>query len=473
MNRPPPSTGNPLPFGRRLPRMVTRPPGPASRELARRLGRTEARTVTWMGPEFPVFWTDARGGNVRDADGNEYLDLNGAFGVAVAGHAHPRITEAIRRQAGRLAHGMGDIHPPAVKVELLERLAEMGPWGPEGTRSFLANSGSEAVEAALKTTLLATGRPGIIAFEGAYHGLTLGALATTFRSHFRDPFRDRLYPGVGFVPFPDTLEDGAEGRERALESLDREMDRLEAEGHPVGAVLLEPIQGRGGVRVPPPGFLEAVAHRTRSRGGLLVADEIYTGLGRTGTLFALEAEEVVPDLLCIGKALGGGLPLSACLGPAEVMDAWPASTGEAVHTSTFLGHPLACTAALAFLDVLEEERLVERAASHGAEMIRALEEAVAGTPGVRGVRGRGLFLGVVLGGEGWPAGVGGREVMLAALRRGLVVLPAGGAGEVVELSPPLNLTREQREAAVVGVVEAIQEVARRPFQEVESGNRPR
>ncbi len=473
MNRVSPPAGNPLPFGRRLPAMVTPPPGPASLELAGRLAGVEARTVTWLGPDFPVFWTEARGGNVRDADGNEYLDLNGAFGVAVAGHAHPRITEAIREQAGRLAHGMGDIHPPAVKVELLERLAAMAPWAGGGTRTLLANSGSEAVEAALKTALLATGRPGIIAFEGAYHGLTLGALATTFRGHFRDPFRTRLYPGVGFIPFPDTLEDGPDGGGGALETLEAEMDRLEEAGHPVGAVVLEPIQGRGGVRVPPPGFLPEVARRVRSRGALLVADEIYTGLGRTGTLFALEADGVVPDLLCIGKALGGGLPLSACLGPAEVMDAWPASTGEAIHTSTFLGHPLACAAALAFLDVLDEEGLVERAASHGAEMARALEEALTDIPGVRGVRGRGLFLGVVVGGEGWPAGVGGREVMLAALRRGLVVLPAGGGGEVVELSPPLNLTREQREAAVEGVAEAVREVADRPHRGVEPGNRHR
>jgi 4-aminobutyrate aminotransferase-like enzyme len=458
MNRRRPAPAEGLPFGARLPRIVTPPPGPASARLAAGLSGLEARTVTWLGPEFPVFWTEARGANVRDVDGNEYLDLNGAFGVAVAGHAHPRITEAIREQAGRLAHGMGDIHPPAVKVELLERLASLAPWEPGETRTFLANSGSEAVEAALKTTLLATGRPGIVAFEGAYHGLTLGALATTFREHFRGPFRRRLYPGVRFVPFPDRMEDGEAGAQEALTALEREMDRGEREGEPVGTVLLEPIQGRGGVRVPPTGFLTEVARRTRARGALLVADEIYTGLGRTGALFALEAEGVVPDLLCIGKALGGGLPLSACLGPAEVMDAWPPSRGEAVHTSTFLGHPLACAASLAFLDVLEEEGLVARALEVGRTVARGLEEELAGVPGVRGIRGRGMFLGVVLGGGGWPEGVGGREVMLAALRRGLMILPAGARGEVVELSPPLTLTPGQVEAAVEGVASAIREV---------------
>ena len=458
MNRSP-LPHDPLPFGARLPRVVVAPPGPASKALAARLSHTEARTVTWLSPEFPVFWTDAQGANVRDADGNEYLDLNGAFGVAVAGHAHPLITEVIRRQAGRLAHGMGDIHPPKVKVELLERLAELAPWGPADTRILLANSGSEAVEAALKTAHLATGRPGIVAFEGAYHGLTLGALATTFRDHFRGPFRERLYPGVGFVPFPDAMEDGEAGAQAALEAFEQALDEGDERGHPVGAVLLEPIQGRGGVRVPPPGFLREVSRRARLRGALVLYDEIYTGLGRTGTLFALEAEGVVPDLLCIGKALGGGLPLSACMGSAAVMDAWPPSTGEAIHTSTFLGHPLACAAALAFLDVLEGEGLVERAETMGKTLVTRMAEALADIPGIRGIRGRGMFQGIVVGGPGWPEGVGGREVMLAALRRGLIVLPAGARGEVVELSPPLTLTTGQLEAAVEGLAEAVKEVA--------------
>jgi len=447
------------PFGERLPRIVTRPPGPGSLALAQRLQRTETRTVTFMSPDFPVFWEEARGANVRDCDGNEYLDLNGAFGVALAGHAHPRITARIREQAGILVHGMGDIHPPVLKAELLTRLAELAPWGPEKTRTFLANSGSEAVEAALKTALLTTGRPGIVAFRGAYHGLTLGALAVTDRDHFRAPFRDRLYGGVEFISFPDSLEDGLEGGERALQELDDAFRRLALRGQPVGAVLAEPIQGRGGVRIPPPGFLKAVAERTRSNGALMVLDEIYTGLGRTGSLFAFEPEGFQPDLLCIGKPLGGGLPLSACLGSDEAMAGWAPSSGEAVHTSTFLGHPLACAAALSFLDVLRDEGLVERARSDGVQLAQELSKGLSGVPGVRGVRGRGMFLGVVLGGEGWPSGVGAQTVMLRALQRGLIVLPAGPRGEVLELSPPLCLTPAQQRCAVEGVVASIREVA--------------
>ncbi len=453
-------------FGTQGPSLRVTPPGPTSRALAARLARVESRNVTFLGASrsepfdaAPIFWTGARGSNVRDADGNVYIDLTGAFGVAVAGHARPEMGNAMAAQASRLVHGMGDVHPPEVKVRLLERLAGLAPW-PE-TRGFLANSGSEAVEAALKTALLATGRPGILAFEGGYHGLTLGSLAATFRDDFRAPFEAHLHGGVHFAHFPDALESvGSEAGalERSLSRVDALLLQAEAEGVPIGAVLVEPIQGRAGVRVPVPGFLAGVAERTRAAGAVLIFDEIFTGFGRTGDIFAFEAERdrggdaVVPDLLCVGKALGGGLPLSACLGAEAVMDAWPASTGEALHTSTFLGHPLACATALAFLDVLEDEALADRAVATGARLRRGLEEALGGMRamremGIRGIRGRGLFLGLVLDGPGAPGSAGVR-VAEEALRRGLIVLPAGPSGEVVELSPPLVLTPGQTDAAI-------------------------
>ena len=177
--------------GNELPRMKTRVPGPRSKELSGRLREVESRNITHVSPDAPIFWAKARGANVRDVDGNVYLDLSGAFGVAAAGHANPRITEAVARQAGRLAHAMGDVHPPVRKVELLERLSELSPWS--ASRGILASSGSEAVEAALKTAQLATGRPGIIAFQGGYHGLTMGSLATTARG------------ARGFVPPPEVV----------------------------------------------------------------------------------------------------------------------------------------------------------------------------------------------------------------------------------------------------------------------------
>ncbi len=440
--RPSPETEVPMEsFGSCLPRLRIPPPGPRSRELARRLRAVETRTVTFLGASFPVFWEEARGANVRDVDGNVYVDLTGAFGVAVAGHAPPGVVEAIGVQAGRLVHGMGDVHPSAPKVALLERLAELGPW-PE-TRGLLASSGSEAVEIALKTAYLATGRKGVLAFEGAYHGLTLGALAVTARPFFREPFAPLLRPGVRFLPFPDPRRSG--GVEGALEGVGRALSEAEGRGEPVGAVIVEPIQGRAGVRVPPPGFLAGLADRARAAGALLVFDEIFSGMGRTGRFLAAEHEGVVPDLVCLGKGLGGGLPLSVCLGPPEVMDAWPASQGEALHTSTFLGHPLACAAALAQLRLLLEGGLVERADRLGGWLRAELERRLEDLPIVGEVRGRGLFLGVELvsGAGRGPLAGGGVRAAEAALARGLLLLPAGEVGHVVEITPPLVATEEQ------------------------------
>lgn len=312
-------------FGERLPDLRVRPPGPKSQQWAARLRRVESRNVTFVSETFPVFWVRARGANVEDADGNIYLDLSGAFGVAAAGHTAEPIVQALHDQAEILVHGMGDIHPTPLKVELLERLARLAPW--RSARGVLASSGSEAIEVALKTALLATGRTGVLAFEGSYHGLTLGALSVTHRDDFRAPFRSRLFEGVRFLPFP-----GGPSGAPVHEALTRVREVLAGRdgGPAVGAVLVEPIQGRGGVRVPPPGFLSQVAELAHTAGALMICDEIFTGLGRTGRMFAFEHEGLSPDVICLGKALGGGMPLSACLAPRRVMDAWPESAGEAL-----------------------------------------------------------------------------------------------------------------------------------------------
>ncbi len=462
------------PLGDRLPTLVAEPPGPRSLEMGERLGEVESRNVTFLGPEFPVFWSEARGANVRDVDGNVYVDLTGAFGVAAAGHAHPRIVAALEAQSARLVHGMGDVHPPEGKLAFLERLGALVPWSEP--RTVLASSGSEAVEVALKTALLATGRSGVVAFTGGYHGLTLGALSTTAREDFRAPFLPRLPRDVSFAPFPDSLRFGESAGRAALDALDRILAELEERGTPPGAILVEPIQGRAGVRVPPRGFLGEVARRARDAEALLVFDEIFTGFGRTGSIFAFEEEGVVPDLLCLGKAMGGGLPLSACVGPREVMDAWPPSAGEALHTSTFLGHPLACASASAFLDVMEEEALPERARLEGDRFRSRLRDELEACPWVGEVRGRGLFLGVELihtgadaEGEGRdeassprprPWAGAGAHLATRLLRRGLLVLPAGDRGEVVELTPPLTIERRQLDWAGSVLVEEIHQLRR-------------
>ncbi|MDH3224378.1 MAG: aminotransferase class III-fold pyridoxal phosphate-dependent enzyme, partial [Gemmatimonadota bacterium] len=269
----------------------------------------------------------------------------------------------------------------------------------------------------------------------------LGALAVTDREHFRVPFVDRLTPHVSFVPFPEDLGRGLDAVERILAS------------DSIGAVIIEPIQGRGGVRIPPTGFLPGLLEAAHRHGALVVFDEIFTGLGRTGRRFAGEWEGTVPDVLCLGKALGGGLPLSACVAPAAIMDAWPPSSGEAVHTSTFLGHPLGCASGLAFLRVLEDERLADRADTLGQQMLSELGAALAAGPPRKGgveVRGRGLMIGVEL-----PEPGAGVEAARNALAQGLIALPAGPEGRVLELTPPAVLTPDQVRRGLEIVVDAV------------------
>lgn len=449
------------PFGTQLPTLDVDPPGPASRALAERLRAVESRNVTYLGPDFPVFWEEARGANVRDADGNVYVDLTGAFGVAFSGHADPRILAAVEEQCGRLVHGMGDVHPPSIKVELLDRLGGMMAW-PE-PRSVLASSGSEAVEVALKTAYLANHRPGILAFEGGYHGLTMGALAATARPDFRRPFGARLYPGTAVLPFPDRLRHGEEGARRILNRVEAVLEEGTPVGDPVGAVVVEPVQGRGGVRLAPDGFFRGLGERVRESDALLVADEIFTGLGRTGSVLASRRVGLEPDLICLGKALGGGFPLSACVGPAGVMDAWPPSGGEALHTSTFLGHPASCAASLAFLDRLEEDELADRSAALGERLREALRKELSGERRVAEVRGLGLMIGVELVDDPEtlePADGLAARVAATALESGVLVLPAGDRAHVVQLTPPAVLTDEQAGHAVEVLGRAIRSAGR-------------
>jgi 4-aminobutyrate aminotransferase/(S)-3-amino-2-methylpropionate transaminase len=426
----------------------------------------ESRNVTFLGEDWPVFWEAAAGSNVRDVDGNVYVDLTGGFGVAFLGHAHPAVTRAVAGQAERLVHGMGDVHPPALKVELLERLAALMPW-PEA-RGVLASTGSEAVEIALKTALLVTGRPGVLAFEGGYHGLTLGSLAVTHREHFRSPFERRLYRGVAFAPLPAAVRE-LRGSRSAVDpahpsadaALARVSDLLCAgapNGDPIGAVIVEPVQGRAGVRLAREGFMAALSDAAHEAGALVIADEILTGMGRCGASLASTRLGLRPDLVCLGKALGAGLPLSACLGPAAVMDVWPSSEGEAVHTSTFLGHPLACAAALAALDASEQDGASARAQALGAFLQGRLAERLSHARGVVDVRGLGLLLGVELAIDA-ASRAPAAKAAAAALRRGVLVLPAGERGEVLELTPPVTLTHEQVEHVVEVLVAVVEEGA--------------
>jgi 4-aminobutyrate aminotransferase-like enzyme len=423
--------------------------------MAARLRAVESRNVTHVSDVWPVFWREARGANVRDVDGNVYVDLTGAFGVALLGHRPDVVADAVARQSDVLVHGMGDVHPPTAKLELLERLARIAPW--PDARVVLATSGSEAVEAALKTARLASGRPGILAFEGGYHGLTLGSLATTPREHFRAPFSERLYPGVSFAPFPDPSR-GGEGAGGAALARAAELLRAGApNGDRIGTVIVEPVQARGGARIPPEGFMTRLSELATEHGALVIADEVMTGLGRCGEMLASDLVGLRPDIVCVGKSLGGGLPISACIAPRPVMDAWPESEGEAVHTSTFLGHPLACAAASAVLEELDRAEVAPAASVLGTELLDGLRASLGGVDVVLEVRGLGLLLGIDLveSGGRTPAAGAAARVAEKALSRGLLVLPAGERGNVVELTPPVTLGRAQAEYAVEALAEVV------------------
>jgi 4-aminobutyrate aminotransferase/(S)-3-amino-2-methylpropionate transaminase len=409
-------------------------PGPRSRALATRLAAVESRNVTALAPEPPIFWERASGANVWDADGNRYVDLGAGFGVANVGHAHPRVLEALAAQQHALLHAMGDVYPAPAKLALLEALAARFPGGGPA-RAVLGSSGSDAVEIALKTALLASGRAGVIAFEGAYHGVTFGALDATWRSDFRAPFAARLAGRTAFARFGEVGDLARAARTCAA---------------PVGAVIVEPVQGRGGERVPPPGFLRALRERSDAEGWLLIADEVYTGCARTGRFFACEHEGVVPDLLCVGKGLGGGMPISACVGRASVMDAWPPSHGEALHTQTFLGHPPGCAAALAALAVIEEEKLAARAAELGAVALAFLRETTRTKRRVVDCRGLGLLIGIEC-----DAPAGALAACSEALRRGVIVIPSGDDGRVIAVTPPLVIERDALLAALASLVECM------------------
>jgi 4-aminobutyrate aminotransferase-like enzyme len=437
------------------------------------LRQFESRNVTFIEADgsWPVVWERAKGVYVWDVNGKRYLDLTAAFGVAAAGHANPAVVKAGQRQMSRLLHAMGDIHPHPLKAQLARELsrvtferwtqpqshghgleselpaAESGSGlGAQRGKCILASSGFEAVEAALKTALLFTGKPGIIAFEGGYHGLGYGALNATHRAHFRSPFRPQLAEFGSFVPYPAQTAQVA-----TVTSIIEALFRRQA----IGAILVEPIQGRGGIRIPPPEFLPQLRALCDTHRALLIADEIFTGFGRTGLWFACEHTRTVPDLVCLGKALTGGFPISACVGKADLMDAaWPESDGEAIHTSTFLGHPVGCAMALAQIAEIRRRDLVSRSARLGDFLRTQLTPLL--KPPLLTCRGLGLMVGLELREpDNVPATARALRLIKTMLQRGFILLPEGEAAHVISLTPPLTISPAQLRSCVHGLASVL------------------
>ena len=356
--------------------------------------------------------------------------------MAFVGHRHPEVVEAVKRQADRLLHSLGDLHPSDVKIQLLEKLCTLAPW-PQA-RAMLSLSGADAVTAALKTAVMATAKTGVVAFDGSYHGLNYGPLAVSgFAKRFREPFLAQLQSDVHFAAWPSPNL----SVEAALGTLPEDWSRI-------GAVIVEPIQGRAGVRLPPPGFLEALGRACKKNGALLIVDEIFTGVGRCGAWWRSVDEGVTPDLICAGKALGGGLPVSACIGREDVMRAWGNPDREAIHTGTFYGDPLGSAAALATIELIERDELAQRAVDRGeafAAMLRAEQLA-----SVIEVRHAGMMLGLQLQGS-----MQALRISRSLLERGYLVLPAGAEADVIQLAPPVTVNDEQLEGFVASLREAL------------------
>lgn len=444
-----------------LPEIATDVPGPRSHELGKRLRRYESRNVTHLASDWPIFWQRAAGTNVWDVDGNRFLDLTSAFGVSGLGHGNELLKEAIRSQSDELWHVMGDVHPAATKAELCAKLSAITfeRWGAGTGKTILGNSGFEAVEAAIKTSLLSSAKRGVIAFRGGYHGLGYGALDASGLDHFRQPFRQQLAEFTTLMPYPtchrcpfgiqeNFRTEGSPFPNCATSCLESLREQIEAtlRKREIGCILVEPVQGRGGIHPPPRDFLPLLRGICDEHKILLIVDEIYTGLNRTGALFACDHFSVVPDIICLGKALTSGFPLSACVGRADIMDAWPESKGEALHTSTFLGNPLGCAMALASL-AQHELPVTRMQVTQAARQLRAALQRLK-SPAIGDVRGVGLMLGVELvddGGE--PDGEHAVRIVKEALRRGLILLADGPAGNVLSFAPPFGISAEEIEFA--------------------------
>ena len=365
----------------------------------------------------PLVLVRGEGAHIWDLDGTEYIDCVGGHGAANVGHAHPAVVEAVTRQAQRLFLAPNGFYND-VRALLLAELVRVAPQGL--TRAFLCNSGTEAVEAAFKFARLSTGRTKIVATMRSFHGRTMGALSATWRKEYREPFKP-LVPGFEFVPY---------------NRLDRMAQTVDDE---TAAVIVEVVQGEGGVNPGSAEFLQGVEALCHEHGALFIVDEVQTGFGRTGKLFACEHYDLHPDLMTLAKSIAGGIPMGATL-IGERVGTLPGH----VHGSTFGGNPLACAAALATLDVMEREHLPERAARLGARLLSGLQAI--DSPLIRQVRGLGLMVGVELRERS-------AKYLAALAQEGVLALPAGAT--VMRFLPPLVISEEDIETVIAKVAHVL------------------
>ena len=440
---------------RDYPRIVSAPPGPKARALIER-DKTVASTSYIK--EYPLVVARGEGVVIEDVDGNRYLDFMAGIAVTSTGHAHPRVVAAINDAASRFLHICGTDFYYESMTALCERLARLAP-GPSKKRVFLTNSGTEAVEGAIKLARNATRRPALVAFDGAFHGRTYGSMSlTSSRSAQRAGF-EPLLPSVYHVPYANRYRCAHCGGRSPLasctmdcvRSIETELFARRVDPGDVAAIFVEPVQGEGGYVVPPPGFLGALRELCDRHGILLVFDEVQSGIGRTGKMFACEHEDegVEPDILLTAKGLGSGMPIGAIVAREDVMK-WD----RGAHGSTFGGNPVSCAAAMATLELVERE-LAENARIMGGHLREALRPVAERHPAVGDVRGLGLMVGVELVKDPVtrePARELLGEVVQRAFRRGVLLLGAGRS--TLRLAPPLIVDEYDVDVAV-GLIDEI------------------
>ncbi|MDR3633315.1 MAG: acetyl ornithine aminotransferase family protein [Isosphaeraceae bacterium] len=405
---------------RDAPRILCPLPGPRASAWLARDDRVMSPSYTRV---YPLVVRRARGCMMEDVDGNRFLDFTAGIAVTAAGHCHPKVVAAVRAQAGRLVHMSGTDFYYAPQVRLAERLAQLAP-GPGPKRVFFTNSGAEAIEAALKLARHHTGRPRALAFLNAFHGRTYGALSLSGSKPTQRRGFSPLVPEIHHARFGD------------IDSV-RALLKTTCPPEELAAIFVEPIQGEGGYIVPPDDFLPGLRRLCDEHGVLLVLDEVQSGVGRTGRMFASEHWGVAGDIVCLAKGIANGLPLGAIVARADVMS-WPSGS----HASTFGGNPVACVAALETLRLIRS-KYMKNAVRRGRELKAGLEDLATNDPRIREVRGLGLMIGVEIQDGGAPAPALRDAIVQEAFLRGLLLLPCGPS--TVRFCPPLCLTGQQVE----------------------------
>jgi len=439
------------------PKIVTSIPGP---KASRIIERHRKAFVTSTMVEYPLVGEEGSGVFVKDVDGNVFLDFAAGIASLPTGHCHPRIVEVVKTQVERLMHFAGNDFYNQWQVELAEKLKEITP-GRFDKRVFLSSSGTESCEAALKLARRHTRRPKLLSFIGAFHGRSMGSLSLTFSKPVHRKYYEPFMGGVLYTPyaycyrcpfklaFPDCDL-------WCVHFIEEVLFRHVSDPSEVAALFVEPVQGEGGFVVPPLGFLRMLRRLCDKYGILLVCDEVQAGLGRTGKMFSCEHEGVVPDIVCMAKALGAGLSMGATVARAEVAD-WEAGA----HSNSFGGNPVICAASLAGIEVLVEEGLLENAARVGEYALKRLGEMKEEHEIVGDVRGRGLMIGVefVKDKETRERFQGVSDVLVEAHRRGLILLPCGV--NCIRVVPPLIITREQMDKGLDILEQSVSEVEKR------------